>query len=198
MEIPLYGLVLAGGKSTRMHEDKSLLNYHGKSQVVFCYELLGGFCEKVFVSNRKDQAQWPQHKTLPQIHDHDEYKNIGPLSGILSAMKKYPNAAWLVLACDLPYVKAKTLEALLEKRNPLKMATAYLSSHDGLPEPLCAIYESHSHKKIIEFLHQDMVCPRQILIRSDTKLLDPQDKAALENINDPKEYKAALKKVRHG
>ncbi len=195
---PLYGLVLTGGKSTRMHKDKSLLNYHGKSQVAFCYDLLGGLCERVFISNRQDQAHWPGHKALPQIHDRPKYQNIGPLAGILSAMDKYPNVAWLVLACDLPYVKPKTLEVLLKKRNPLKIATAYLSSHDGLPEPLCAIYEPRGHAKILDFLQTGIVCPRQILIRSDIELLDPQDKTALDNINDPEEYKAALKKVQHG
>lgn len=192
---PLYGLVLTGGKSTRMQEDKSLLHYHGKSQVVFCYELLEGFCEKVFVSNRKDQAELPGHKTLPQIHDHNEYKNIGPLAGILSALDEYPNVAWLVLACDLPHVKEETLEVLLEKRNPFKMATAYISVHDGLPEPLCAIYEKKSQERILKFLEQEIHCPRHILIHSPVELIPQNQKSALDNVNSPEEYQEAVSRI---
>ena len=134
---PLYGLILTGGKSTRMGKDKALLNYHGKTQTEFCYELLEGFCDKVFISNRKDQSVVQGHKGLPQIHDHENYSGIGPLAGILSSMQKYPKAAWLVLACDLPYVCAKTIKHLIEHRNSKRLATAYQSSHDQLPEPLC-------------------------------------------------------------
>ena len=48
-----------------------------------------------------------------------------------------------MLACDLPLLDAATLEHLLRARDPRRAATAYRSSHDGLPEPLCAIYEPH-------------------------------------------------------
>jgi molybdopterin-guanine dinucleotide biosynthesis protein A len=188
----VYGLVLSGGKSTRMHTDKSLLNYHGKTQVKHCYELLQPYCDRVFLSNREDQSNLAGHKALPQIHDQKEYRDTGPLAGILSAMEKHPDVAWLVLACDLPYVNAKTLENLLEKRNPLKMATSYISRHDGLPEPLCAIYEKKSHKEILKFLRQGIICPRHILIHSEVELIKQNQKIALDNVNTAQEYRDAL------
>ncbi len=189
---PLYGLVLTGGKSTRMREDKSLLNYHGKTQVEFCYELLKGFCEKVFISNRKDQSSLPGHKGLPQIHDHKNYLGIGPLAGILSALKEYPKVSWLVLACDLPFVTSQTIETLIKNRNPKRLATAYKSTHNQLPEPLCAIYEPNFRPAILKFLKQGLDCPRKIMINSAVELLAPIDPQALENINNPQEMKAAL------
>jgi len=66
---PLYGLVLSGGKSTRMKKDKSTLEYYGKTQTQFCYELLSRYCTQVFISNRKEQKDLGGHKGLPQIHD---------------------------------------------------------------------------------------------------------------------------------
>jgi molybdenum cofactor guanylyltransferase len=46
-----------------------------------------------------------------------------------------------VLACDLPFLTDAALAQLLEERDPTALATAYRSAHDGLPEPLCAIWE---------------------------------------------------------
>jgi len=83
----LYGLVLAGGLSKRMRQDKSLMEYHGSSQVKHCSDLLSRFCKRIFVSNREDQKNLDEHIQYSQIHD--SIKNIGPLGGILSAMTKY-------------------------------------------------------------------------------------------------------------
>lgn len=190
-QIPLYGLVLAGGKSTRMRKDKSLLEYHGKKQVVHCFNLLSEVCDQVFVSNREGQAHWVGHKVLPQIHD--TFLNIGPLGGVLTAMTQFSDAAWLVLACDLPFVEKGVIEDLLRRRNPFKMATAYQSSREPyLPEPLCAVYEPKAVFRMMQFLAQGIHCPRTILKRSDTHLLSQPHEFALENINTPDEYQKAV------
>jgi len=105
----LYGLVLTGGQSRRMQRDKSALCFHGKPQVQHVFDLLSLYCAKVFVSNRKEQSTLEEQKDLPQIHDLDEYADVGPLAGILSAMKTYPGVPWIVLACDLPFVSKHIL-----------------------------------------------------------------------------------------
>ena len=189
----IYGLVLAGGKSTRMNVDKSLLFYHGKTQVEHAFELLGLYCAKVFVSNRQDQKQSQGHEHLPQLHDLPEYSGIGPIGGILSALTKFPNAAWLVMACDLPFVTSETIEYLIGQRDPKKNATAFISVHDQLPEPLCAIWETHTQQIILDFFKQGIQCPRKILIKSDVHLIEQQDKRWLDNVNNPQEYKDALR-----
>ncbi len=188
----LYGLVLSGGKSTRMKSDKSLLQYHGTTQVEFAYGLLLPFCGKVFVSNRQEQSKLRAHQEFPQIHDLKEYQSIGPLGGILSAFAKFPKNHWLVLACDLPYVRRETIEYLLQKRNRRKIATAYRGSRDGLPEPLCAVYEAKAKTQLRKFFKQGIHCPRKIMIHSNVELIEPQDPKVLENINDRKEYKKAI------
>lgn len=188
-ETPLYGLVLTGGKSTRMQTDKSLLKYHGKTQVEHCFELLRPYCTKVFISNREEQSELSGHKNFPQIHDF--VTGIGPLGGILSAMAQHPNTAWFVLACDLPYVNSDVIKTLIEKRNLLKMATAFQSAHDGLPEPLCTIYEPKSIFQLLQFLTDGHICPRKILLHSDVQIIKPIGAFYLENINDPQEYQKA-------
>lgn len=185
----LYGLVLVGGKSTRMKQEKAALKYHGQEQSVYCFNLLERFCPKVFLSNRREQKEFKGQKDLPQIHDTVPFLDIGPLGGILSAMKKYPKASWLVLACDLPFIDKNILQYLIDHRNPAKIATAFRSTRGGLPEPLCAIYESHGQKKLKEFLKQGIRCPRKILINSDRQLLTSPFKKALDNINYLEEYR---------
>ncbi len=189
-----YGLVLAGGHSRRMGKDKSLLTFHGKSQVEFAVGLLSGFCEKVFVSCRQDQSASFGGKNFSQIYDKEQYKNIGPLGGILSAMEEYPQQTWIVLACDLPFVTRQTIQQLIDGRNTQKVATAYISVYDQLPEPLCAIYETRIYRLMKEFLQMDINCPRKILISSNTELLKQKNNnQALDNVNNPEEYQRAKK-----
>jgi molybdopterin-guanine dinucleotide biosynthesis protein A len=150
MNVPVYALVLAGGKSSRMHTDKAALAYHGRSQLAEAMRLAAPLAARAFVSVRADQVDDPVRASFAQIIDRHE--NLGPIAGIMAAQEQYPNVAWLVLACDLPYLDAATLEHLLRARDPARDATAYTSSHDGLPEPLCAIYEPSSREKLASYL----------------------------------------------
>lgn len=179
----LYGIVLAGGRSRRMGHDKALLKHDGRSQLQFAFELLDDLTERSFISARADQSDDAERRRFPQIID--RYVGIGPVAGILSAMDEYPQADWLVVACDLPNLDRNTLEFLLERCAADKPFTAYSSSHDGLPEPLCAIYRAGSDSIIRGFVDDGIVCPRKMLIRSQTELLEQPNPAALDNVNTP-------------
>ena len=190
---PLYGLVLAGGESRRMGRDKALLDRQGRSQLEYLYSLVDGFAERTFVSARASQAAEAQRSRFPQIVDC--YEGMGPVAGILSAMEKYPGADWLIVACDLPNVDADTLGHLLANRSALQPFTAYRSSHDGLPEPLCAVYAAGSDAIVREFVADGVHCPRKIMIRSDTCLLEQPDPRALDNVNTPDDLESSILEV---
>jgi molybdopterin-guanine dinucleotide biosynthesis protein MobB len=187
--VPLNGLVLGGGKSTRMERDKAAIEYHGVPQVRYAHGLLSGFCDRVFVSNREDQASDPVFDGLDQIHD--RFLDFGPMGGMLTAFHTHPEAAWLVLGCDLPFVDETTLRELITRRDPLKTATCYVSAHDGLPEPLCALYEPAYRLRLHQFLADGRDCPRKALINSRAQRLTLHDPRALDNINYPGEYESA-------
>ncbi|HTY94428.1 MAG TPA: NTP transferase domain-containing protein [Steroidobacteraceae bacterium] len=189
MAPPLYGLVLAGGRSTRMQRDKATLSYHGHNQLDHAMELLASCVSRSFVSVRPDQRDDPARARYEQVVD--THEGLGPIAGIAAAQAAWPDAAWLVLACDLPFLTARTLGFLIAHRDPQRLATAFRSSHDGLPEPLCAIYEPRSAAPILEYIGAGRNCPRKFLIRSDALLLDQPDPRALDNINTPEEYGAA-------
>ena len=188
---PMYGLVLAGGRSTRMQRDKATLSYRGRTQLDWAMELVRPFVTRAFVSVRPDQVADPVRAHYSQIVDTRE--NLGPIAGILAAQAAHPDVAWLVLACDLPFLDSATLEHLLWARQPQRLATAYRSSHDGLPEPLCAIYEPASRAAVATYVASGKQCPRKFLIQSDAHLLEEPNPRALDNVNTLEEYGSAMK-----
>jgi molybdopterin-guanine dinucleotide biosynthesis protein A len=190
---PLYGLVLAGGRSTRMQRDKAALEYAGRTQLERAVELLTPVVERIFISVRPDQAADPLRARFAQIVDSGETQ--GPIAGIVAAQSRHPEAAWLVLACDLPLLDHATLGHLVRSRRPERQATAYRSSRDGLPEPLCAIYEPSSREAIRAYIAAGRDCPRKFLINADAALLDQPQTGALDNVNTPAEYGSAASRL---
>jgi molybdopterin-guanine dinucleotide biosynthesis protein A len=144
----------------------------------------------VFVSVRPDQTSDPVRARFDQIVD--THENVGPIAGIMAAQAKHPQVAWLVLACDLPFLDNATLTHLISARQPQRLATAYRSSHDGLPEPLCAIYEPASREALLAHVAKGKDCPRKFLINSDVQLIDEPNPHALDNVNTPDEYGSAV------
>jgi molybdopterin-guanine dinucleotide biosynthesis protein A len=186
----IFGLVLAGGRSTRMQRDKAALSYHGKTQLDWAMELIQPFVARAFVSVRPDQAGDPVRAKYAQVVDTQD--NLGPIAGIVAAQAQHPDVAWLVVACDLGFLDAATLKHLVWARQPEKLATAYRSSHDGLPEPLCAIYEPASRAAIAAHIAGGKQCPRKFLIQSNAHLLEEPNPRALDNVNTPEEYGSAM------
>ena len=184
------GLLLVGGRSRRMLQDKATLEYGGQLQINRAYELLKPFCQKVYLSVRKDQKVSCGGQNTPLLED--VFENIGPLGGILTALTQHPRDAWLVVACDLPFLTESCLSYLLEERDPDAIATAYKSTYDGLPEPLCSIYEPRALGEMRGILEEKgQKCPRRILMQTKPKLLEPIELRALDNVNTPEEYQKA-------
>jgi len=189
----LYGLVLSGGKSTRMGKDKGLLDYHGTPQRGYTYNLLSQVCDETFLSIRKNQADEIPND-FKTILDEDEFK--GPFNGILSAHKKHPKVAWLVLACDMPLMSVEALQELIAARNPNKLATAFALKGNPLPEPLAAIWEANGLSLAIDFMQSQLgTCPRKFLIHNDAQLVFPTNENVVLNANSEADYLEALKIV---
>jgi molybdopterin-guanine dinucleotide biosynthesis protein A len=177
-----------------MRRDKAALQYHGQPQLQWAFELVSKFCAASFVSVRPDQRSDAARAAHPQIVDRQP--GIGPIAGISAALLEHPKAAWLVLACDLPFLTEHTLEHLIAQRDASKVATAYRSAHDGLPEPLCAIWEPAAREPVLAYLASGKQCPRKFLINSDTKLLDLPERQALDNVNTAEEFESATGALR--
>ncbi len=185
----VYGLILAGGLSSRMRHDKAALIYRGMTQLDRAFELASRHVERVFVSARPSQATESTRAQRPLILDSVEGE--GPIAGIRSALAAVPDVAWLVIACDLPFLSHTALDQLLAERDSSAYATAYRSTFDGLPEPLCTIWEPAAAHALTTFIAAGGHCPRKFLMRHNVRLLEPRDTHALDNINTPEEYAQA-------
>ncbi|MDY0780377.1 NTP transferase domain-containing protein [Tenacibaculum sp. IB213877] len=183
---PVKGLVLTGGKSTRMGSDKSELNYHGKPQKIVAKELLNEHLAETFYS--------VQNKSDDSKEIHDVFLNLGPFGGICSAFQKDPNSAWFVLATDLPFVNNELIELLLQKRNPSKVATTVKGKSKEFPEPLITIYEPKAYSILLQYLAQGYSCPRKMLINSDVEIVEVDDDL-IRNINTQEEFEEAKREI---
>ncbi|MBK0379041.1 NTP transferase domain-containing protein [Mucilaginibacter segetis] len=181
----LNGLVLAGGKSIRMGDDKGTINWHGKQQRYYMADMLKAYCEQVYISCRDTEQQRDindQYQTIA-----DTFTGLGPYGAILSAFREKPDNAWLVIACDLPLVDEKIIQHLVTNRNVKHLATAYQSEVTNFPEPLITIWEPKSYPVLLQFLAQGYSCPRKVLINTDINLLSVPDINALVNVNTQEE-----------
>jgi len=182
----LNGLVLIGGRSQRMGSPKEEIQWYGKEQRYHLVDLLKLYCEVVYISCRSEQATEMvgqvetalSYKLLP-----DNYPDIGPIGGILTAFDLFSDQAWLVLACDLPLIDSAAIASLIQRRDPLKIATAFTSPQDTLPEPLFAIWEPESYPILKEQVAQNRLSPRKVLIRQQVALIDSFDARMLTNVN---------------
>ncbi len=189
--VELNGLILAGGESSRMGSDKSLLNYHGLPQTEHLYQLTQKLNLKSFISCRTQQIEKLHLSHLPVIPD--RFTGFGPLGGILSAMATYPDKAWLVMACDLPLLTIETLNELIKSRDPLKQGTAYFNQERKQFEPLFAIYEPGIYSRMLHFLGEGVSCPQKVLFNSRVKILPLASQGRLQNVNTPEDRAQVLK-----
>lgn len=191
-KVPVYGLVLAGGHSKRMGNDKGALNYNGKPQVHHCFDMLSQICDEAFVSCRAEQQNLSHLKDLPQIHD--SFPVAGPMNGILSAMEK-KSGAWLVMACDLPYLDLENLNKLFRHRNPFKFASCFTNPEKGWAEPLCTLYEPKAFSRLLQFYSLRFMCPRKMLMNSPIETIMPINRNTVVNANTPEDYNQIIGRI---
>lgn len=182
------GLVLSGGKSTRMGKDKSLIAYHeGKPQRQYVYDLLSECCEIVFTSCRQEQ-EVPKH--LNPLAD--RYDFGGPINGILSAFALHPDKAWLVLAVDMPNVTSQALQTLLSQRDQNCLATCFFNPQENAPEPLLTLWEPAAFPLLLKNAEEGNISPRSFLRSPEVKHIVVQDLTLFENINFPHQLPPGL------
>ena len=185
---PIQGLVLAGGKSQRMGQDKTQIKYHGKTQLAHVVELLESNLLQTYVS-LADEQDLADHQVIQ-----DKFVGLGVFGAICSAFMKDPNKAWFVLATDLPFIDDELIKKLLKHRNPSKIATAVKGKTKEFVEPIITIYEPKAYPVLLNYLSQGYSCPRKALINSDVEIIEVDDRI-IRNVNTPEEYREALKEI---
>jgi len=149
----LTAIILAGGKSKRMGENKALVPFLGKPLIQYAIDLALEFTGDILISsNTRDLDQFG----FPVIPDVADIK--APLAGIHSGLRASTTDWNLVLTCDMPNVSKEVISLLLSSLDDnLRMVLPY---HDGFIEPLCGFY----HRRIMPVMENNMIIGKLSLL----------------------------------
>ena len=147
----MLGVVLCGGQSSRMGSDKGLLMLNDKTWTQKAIDTLSNFQIPIVISVNKNQ--YHDYSSIFQVDtlipDAPFLQLHGPLCGLLSVHRKYPEEDLLLLACDMPLIDTELIKQLLTKYNT-ETADAFIYTTDSEPEPMPGIYRS----KGLAYIHQ--------------------------------------------
>ena len=188
---PVFGCVLIGGKSSRLGKPKHLLEHAaGQTWLEHTVELLQQIAEQVIIVGAGEVP----HSLADHMRLADAPDAVGPLAGILAAMRWAPAVSWLVAACDLPELSVAALRWLLGTRAPGVWATLPgLPGQSGI-EPVLAHYDFRARSLLEQIaeqgnfsLNQLSVFPEVISPTPPTDLVP-----AWKNVNTPDELRVYL------
>ena len=139
------GVILAGGKSSRMGEDKALITINGKTLIEHVASEMKLVFERVILIAREN----PSYSFLGIQSFDDIYSNCGPLGGIHSGLVHSGAKAIFVTACDTPFITNCLIRyvALFPSHSLAK-----IPSLDGHNHPLCGVYDQGCLKQIIDHI----------------------------------------------
>jgi molybdenum cofactor guanylyltransferase len=183
----IFGLILSGGRSLRMGQDKGLISYYGKPQREHLHDILLTICDQVYLSCKSSEDV--PATLYPLI---DRYNLNSPLNGIISAFEYRPDVAWLTVPVDMPMIDNQTIQFLIANREQKSVATCFVDSDGEKPEPLFALWEPHAFSALQSFYASGEFSPRKFLMDHTAKLLAPPSKNFYQNINTPEELQQFL------
>lgn len=180
----LDGLVLVGGKSSRMHKPKAYLDFGRGAQWQVCRTILLSVCRDVYysVSTQLEPKLPLQSNIIGDIFT----EPIGPLGALMSAFDYASDKSYFVVSCDAPHFDKDAAAFLAKARNPHKKATVF-EAH-GLIEPLLAIYEPGIFIDLARAWALKKRCMRQIMAELEIERVPCPNERWLVNINYDHEY----------
>ena len=182
-------VIFAGGKSSRMGEDKALLPFGGFSTLAeYQYRRLSRIFEDVYISC-KDQNNFPFSAKF--IEDDKNSEIFAPTAGFLAAFKALHVEAFFALSVDAPFVDENIITQLIDA-DKVNFDATIAQTQEGL-QPLCGIYHKSLEKEFLLMQQNNSHKLGFLLKNSSTNTLFFQDNFPFLNMNHPEDYKKALK-----
>jgi len=176
------GIILAGGKSSRMGTDKGFLRLNGKLFIEYSIEAMKPLVSQIIIVSNNSEYDIFNVKRVE-----DAIKDSGPLAGIYTGLKHSETDYNLVLSCDIPLINTKVLEKLIEAND--KDFDVFQTVSNGKQMPLIALYKKSCEKPFYEFLKNNERRMHDAINQLKVKniILKPEFEIFTENINTPKE-----------
>ena len=189
--------ILAGGKSSRMGQNKAYLKFQDKSFLEIMLEATAGFAGQIVSVDDagKYQGKLPDSVVLAE----DEMQGIGPVEGIYQILSHMKTKAALIAATDMPLVTAELFEKMAEQYSG---EGCLVLTCEGKPQPLCAIYSKSCLPVLEQFRANGIRKPRLVFEQIVSEYLAIEqigcDGCAVCNVNTPDEYHALKEKAESG
>jgi molybdopterin-guanine dinucleotide biosynthesis protein A len=183
--IPL--VIFAGGKSSRMGQDKALLPFGGYETLSeFQQVRLSKLFKKVYISAKEKKFDFNANVI------EDNYKESSPLVGIISIFETLKADKVFILSVDAPFVNKEVIDRLINTNNRFDAVVA--KSKSGT-QPLCGVYKRSVLSIAKEHLTEGNHRLNSLLKKVDTQLVPFEDDELFLNLNHPHEYEKAKKSL---
>jgi molybdopterin-guanine dinucleotide biosynthesis protein A len=183
------GIILCGGKSRRMGNNKAFLKLNGKYIVSHVFEVLSALCKEIIISTNTKELAFLKGDLVA-----DEFQNIGPIAGIYSALKHSKTEKNIILSCDTPFINTDILEYLLKNSENFDVV---LPVFEDFLQPLTGIF----NKTIIPIIENEITkgnyIPPRIFEKTNLnklkidKNIKGWHKHLFFNVNSPEDYEKA-------
>ena len=177
----LVGVVISGGKSSRMGTDKSLLLWNNKPFYLHAAEILAPFCSEIYVSCNVSQSN---NYILPVIID--KYGSYGPISGVLSSMRALSGCSIITLPCDMPELSEGIINEMISS-NKERLDGVFLKDDNNQLEPMLAIYNPTIYSKLLAWYDSGKYSLKKFIESCDNISYLTLDMHTLINLNTPTE-----------
>jgi molybdenum cofactor guanylyltransferase len=189
------GIVLCGGKSTRMGSPKALLPFGSETMLQRVVRLLGEVVEPIVVVAAADQNLPPL--PVDVIVTRDEREARGPLEGLRAGLKALPPSidSAYVTSCDVPLLVPDFVRQMIDLARDYDIAVMEI---DGFTHPLSAVYRRATLPFVEELLARDRLRPAFLFEAVNTRRVRPEEMTSdpelrtLRNLNTPEDYEGAL------
>lgn len=175
-------VIFAGGKSSRMKRDKSLLPFNRfNSLSEFQFKRLSKYFDKVYISCKSDKFDFSSRLIF------DKYSVSSPLVGVVSIFETLDDVDEIfVLSVDTPFVDIDIIQELY--KNNRDEYDIILSSTDGRNQPLCAIYKRVVLKEAKKLLSQDIHKLNILISNLNSKVVEFNEIEKFMNLNYYDDY----------
>ena len=190
-----YALVLCGGQSSRMGNDKSMLQYHNKPQRYYLYDMLQPLCKSVFISCNEAQANNIK-AGYTFIKDEKAFGNIGPMTALLTAFSQHPNKNILLIGCDYPFLKAGELQIFSNQCK--KLPVAFYNKEENIYEPMLAWYPFTCFDKLKTMFDEKQFSLQQFLKQNEAIKHLPTNINSIKSIDTTEAFTQAIKILNAG